>query len=651
MMKVHSTLLCRLQFLSLLCVIFFSCTDLEEMQLSSPDGKLTIAIDVDNPQNNLHYQVFRQTDRGNIQVLLPSPIGIKRADQDFNEGLSMKSLDKINTIDSYYTLLHGKRSNCHDLANHQILHMENKEGHKLDLEIRAYNDAVALRYVFPDSDTSEYRVVHESTGFRIPDEGLACMQPHADAYPSYEQYYQADIPVGTASPNKAGWSFPALFRIPDEEIWMMITEAGLDKSYCGTRLRQEAPGGLYSIRFPDEREGNCEGEVFPSSSLPWMTPWRVIMVGETVGDIVESSVVTHLNPPSKAGDTPWIKPGRASWSWWSDSPSTRDYDKLLPFIDLSARMGWEYSLVDAGWHFLGKEKIRNLVEYGRERSVGIILWYHSGGHPRMQEYDLMKDRKRRREEFRWLKETGVKGIKTDFFLSDKQHCIKQYIGILEDALEFNLMVNYHGCTLPRGWSRTYPNLMTMEAVKGEEFYKAHDHYPGNAPVQNTIWPYTRNVMGSMDYTPTAFSDNRYPHVTSYAHELALPVIYESGWVHFIDAVESYLKMPDAVQDFLGTVPAAWDDIRFISGYPGKYIVLARRNKEDWYIGGINGEQGVREIECDLSFLGEGEYNLLLFTDGENPRDMVQDVRSTGRTETLSISMHEYGGFAGRFTPK
>jgi hypothetical protein len=310
-------------------------------------------------------------------------------------------------------------------------------------------------------------------------------------------------------------------------------------------------------------------------------------------------------------------------------------------------MGWEYSLIDAGWPRLGKDVIRELAAYGREKSVGLILWYHSGGHPRMLGDDLMRDRDRRREEFSFLQDAGISGIKADFFLSDKQLCIKQYIDILEDAADFELMVNYHGCTLPRGWQRTWPNLMTMEAVKGAEFYKAHDHYTKNAPGQNTVWPFTRNVMGPMDYTPGGFSDNTYPHLTSYAHELALPVIYESGWIHYIDAVESYLDLPEAARGFLRDVPADWDDIKYISGYPGKYVILARRKGNEWYVAGINGSNEERKIEIELGFLDGPEHDLLLLTDGQGLRDIAIEDGTVSRADMMHITMSAFGGFAAQ----
>jgi len=636
-------------------LVFVSCTEQNSWQLSSPDGKLMVSIENVELENQLYYQVSSRTETGEIVVISSSPLGIEREDQQFIEGLSFVSASPVEVIDEKYSLLHGKRKDFRDLSNQLTLHFNNDQGSNLDLIFRAYNDGVAFRYSFPEEDGELHTVINEVTGFSLPEDGNAFMLPHADAGqwgPAYEQYFQKDVKIGSSSPNKAGWSFPALFEIHNGGYWVLISEAGLDKTYCGSRLNQEADNGNYTIRMPDTEEGLGIGDVFPTSTLPWATPWRLIIMGESLKPVVESSMVTHLSLPSVVGNTDWIKPGRASWSWWSDGPSSKNFNKLIGFIDYAAEMGWEYSLVDANWQEIGEEKIKELVSYANEKSVGVLFWYNSGGaHNKVTEEprDRMQEQSIRREEFKFLHEIGAKGIKVDFFHSDKQDRIQQYLGILEDAAEFQLMVNYHGCTLPRGWSRTYPNLMTMESVKGLECYKFDKNYPEGAPWHNTILPFTRNVVGPMDYTPVAFSDARHPHLTSYAHELALSVVYESGWVHFADAVESFRNIPEEVTDFLKTVPAAWDEIEFLSGYPGKFAVLARQSKGEWYVGGINGETAARTVEIDLSFLDEGEFNMLLIQDGEISREFSIENRPVDSDQSLEFVMAAYGGFVARIS--
>ncbi len=642
---------------AVLILALTSCTKKNESQwqLSSPNGKLVMTVENVEPENKLFYKVTGSTNVGETEIISLSALGIEREDQKFIDGLSFISASQIEIIDEKYSLLHGKRRENNSLSNQLTLHFNNTSGSKLDIVLRAYNDGVAFRYNFPEESTKLYTVINEITTFSLPKNGNAFMLPHAEAgewWPAYEQYFMKDIEIGTPSPNKAGWSFPTLFEINDSNYWVLLSEAGLDKTFYGSRLKQNADNGVYSIRMPDEGEGLGVGDVHPISTLPWATPWRVIIMGESLKPIVESSMITHLSPPSVIKKTDWIKPGRASWSWWSDGKSPRNYKKLIEFIDYSAEMGWEYSLVDANWPELGDEKIRKLVNHANSKSVGVLFWYNSGGKNNTvteEPRDRMQEQSIRRKEFKYLQEIGAKGIKVDFFHSDKQDRIQQYIGIIEDAADFQLVVNFHGCTLPRGWSRTYPNLLSMESVKGEECYGFDKNYPKNAPWHNTILPFTRNVVGPMDYTPVAFSDDNHPHLTSNAHELALSVLYESGLVHFADGLESYRSVPEEVTDFLKIVPVTWNKIKFIEGYPGKYAVLARQNNDDWYIAGINGDTKNKTVKINLSFLGEGEFDMLLIKDGEKSREFSIEKRSVQAIQSLDVEMLKYGGFVIRIT--
>jgi hypothetical protein len=444
----------------------------------------------------------------------------------------------------------------------------------------------------------------------------------------------------------AGWCFPALFNL-EKEHWLLLTEAEMDGSYCGTRLQQHAEGGLYKIRFPDPAEGNNVGSVNPVHTLPWQTPWRVVMVGNSLAPIVESTLVTDLSAPSAVQNTDWIKPGRVSWSWWSEQDSPQKIDRLLAFVDLAAEMNWEYSLVDANWNYMEAEKIEQLVAHAKEKGVGLIFWYNSGGtHNVVTEAprDRMMPGEVRRKEFQWLRDLGAKGVKVDFFQSDKQNIMQHYLNILKDAADFGIIVNFHGCTLPRGWDRTYPHMMTLESVKGAECYIFNEQYSGKAPWHNTVLAFTRNVVGPMDYTPVTFSDNTYPHITSYGHELALAVVFESGWIHLADRISAYSELPDTVKNFLKTVPAAWDDTKYISGKPGKSAILARRKGSDWYIGGINGMDSTLTESLDLPFLDAGEYEALLITDGENEGSFHAETSVVTADEPVTVAMRPYGGF-------
>jgi hypothetical protein len=594
----------------------------------------------------LEYKV----DCAGREVVAYSPLGIVRTDQEFADNLRFVEMMKQRSVDETYTMPHGKRRICRNHCNESIVKLRNDSGARLELVVRAYDDGVALRYHFPESSEQSYTITKELTGFQLPVGGKVWLHPYDKTTkyaPAYETYFSDRVPVGTPSPNEEGWAFPVLFQNADASRWGLITEAAADGTYCGCRLEQKAPGGLYRVRFPNEGEGNYTGQVNPSSTLPWVTPWRVIIMGESLGTIVESTLVTNLNPPSIVEDTSWIKPGRASWSWLFDHDSPQDHDKLRRWIDLAAEMGWEYSLIDANWTIMKNGTIHDLIAYAKKKGVGLLLWYNSGGpHNQVTEKPrgTMLLRDVRRFEFALLKKWGIKGVKIDFFQSDKQNIMQLYHDILKDAAEFEIMVNFHGCTLPRGWSRTYPHLMTMEAVKGEECYSFDGRYPQMALAYNTIIPFTRNVVGSMDHTPVMFWDNRYPHLTSYAHELAQAVVYESGWSHFADGVDAYLELPEAPKQFLKDVPTAWDDTKFLAGLPGKYVVLARRKGDQWFIGCLSGEDREQKLDLDLSFLGSGRYEAIIITDGPKARTFETRKRTLTSTDRLRITLQKYGGF-------
>jgi hypothetical protein len=298
----------------------------------------------------------------------------------------------------------------------------------------------------------------------------------------------------------------------------------------------------------------------------------------------------HLAAPSEISVTDWIKPGVSSWSWWSEGSSPRDYDKLKSFVDMAAEMGWKYSLVDAGWEKMEGGNLSELASYANSKGIGLLVWYNSGGPHNVVEAsprDLFFDADIRKKELKWLKEIGASGVKVDFFQSDKQKIIKLYLDILKDAAEAEIVVNFHGCTLPRGWSRTWPNLLTMEAVRGGEAYRFDRKFPELSPAHHTIIPFTRNVVGPVDYTPLTYSDNRYPHITTFGHETALTVIFESGIQHLADHQKVYRNQPEYILEYLKHLPAAWDETRFIAGRPGEMVILARRSGEKWFIAGIN----------------------------------------------------------------
>ena len=399
---------------------------------------------------------------------------------------------------------------------------------------------------------------------------------------------------------------------------MLLSESALDGSYVGMHLNENPADGVYRVRFPEPNEAFDSLHVRPEITLPWSSPWRVIHLSDSLGKVVTSDLVYHLAEPSTVENTDWIKPGKASWSWWYYSDSPQDYDQLTPYVDLAVEMGWPYSLVDANWNQMKNGTLEKLADYAAEKDVKLLVWYNSGGPHNVvteEPRDQMSDPDRRREAFAMLRDRGVAGVKIDFFQSDKQFVIQQYIDILEDAADYELLINFHGCTLPRGWSRTYPHLLSMEAVFGAEAYKFAERYPNYAPTQNTILPFTHNVVGSMDFTPVTLSDQTYPAITTTAHELALPVIFESGLLHLADRPEAYRSLREEAIRYLKEVPVVWDETQFVDGYPGDYVILARRAGDIWYLAGIHQAEATKSYEVPLDFLPEGPFTLSLLEDG------------------------------------
>lgn len=628
--------------------LLFSCSEgQKEWNLDSPSGKIRFTVTTAE-SNQLFYHVSLNDSGSENTLISESPLGLRRSDGTFVTGLTFVEASPISVIDETFEVMAGKSRIIENKANEHTLTFKNQNGAKIQVIVRAYDDGVAFRYAFPEKDSTRYTVEEELTGFAIAGEGKAWMQPYDKVTqwsPAYETYYETGIPVGTPAPSTEGWSFPALFRT--EKAWLLLTEAAVDSCYFAAHLNQQADKGLYTIRMPEENEANETVPQKPSSSLPWQTPWRVVIIGKELSTVVESNLVVKLNPPSMISDISWIRPGRASWSWWSDAASPRNFASLKKFIDLAVNMGWEYSLVDANWDLMEGGNIEQLVKYANSRNIGILMWYNSGGaHNSVTERprDIMSDPIKRKEEFKKLAAWGVKGVKVDFFQSDKPGIIKQYFEILQDAADNKIMVNFHGCTLPRGWNRTWPNLVSMESVRGAECYGFDSLFTDHAPWHNAVLPFTRNVVGSMDYTPVTLSDQKFPHITTYGHELALPIIFESGMLHFADRAGIYLNLPEEPRDFLKKVPVVWDESLLLDGEPGKFCIMARRYGDVWYVGGINGTPGALSRDIDLSRLGNKDYAVLTITDGDGPREFTSTKSTIRAAEKLRVNLLPFGGF-------
>jgi hypothetical protein len=587
--------------------------------VQSPDGDLSVTLRLES--GRLVYDVSLD----GRPMLENSPLGLATSIGSFSGNLSADG-EKITAIDEEYALPHGKVSHVHYQANELEARFRNEEGGILDVIFRVSDRDVAFRYTLSSEKECRAIIESEATGFRFPKEATAFVTPQAawgegfaKTKPSYEEGYLMDVPVGTKSERGLGFTFPALFRVGGDG-WVLVSETGVTGGYVGARLADPTEDGLYTIAFPEKAENGGVGDATVAASLPLETPWRTITVGRTLAPIVETTVATDVVKPLYEATQDYT-PGRATWSWilWQD-PSM-NWDDQVAFIDLAAEMGYEYILIDALWDAnIGRERMADLVAYAASKKVGVFLWYNSNGcwndapqSPRGR----LADAAVRRNEMKWLHSIGVKGLKVDFFGGDKQETMRYYEDILTDGNDYGLMLNFHGTTLPRGWERMFLNYMTSEAVTASENLVFSQGFADSEAHNSTIFPFVRNPVAPMDYGPVFLSKrfSRSPEHgnfrrTTIAFQLATAVLYQSPLGHFGITPDNLKDTPDFVIDFLKSVPAVWDETRYIAGYPGRYVALARRCGDRWFVAVTNGESGAKTVELTLPFLAGRECTLI-----------------------------------------
>ncbi|MFZ0034449.1 MAG: glycoside hydrolase family 97 catalytic domain-containing protein, partial [Sedimentisphaerales bacterium] len=617
-----------------------------------PDKRISVSFWISDVKIACYRVEFSDTP-----ILGESKLGIIREDEDFSKGLSLESASDVEAIKADYEMLQGKKHHYSYAANKRTFHLKNASGKKMDVIFQVSNDGVAFRYYFPEKSEDIKRIKEETTSFNFVSGAKTWIQPMAEARsgwcqvnPSYEEHYQQGIETDKVTASKAGWVFPALFNY--DKYWVLISETAPDRNYCGCRLKQHSAGNEFFIGFPQEAEVFPGGPLNPESKLPWFTPWRIIAIGDSLKIVAESTLGTDLAEPARLKDVSFVKPGRASWSWALLKDGSVTYNVQKQFIDFAAGMNWEYCLVDVNWDTqIGYDKIKELTDYAKTKKVGLILWYNSSGdwntttnHPKSK----LLTHEDRVKEFGRLKEMGIKGIKVDFFGGDGQSMMAYYQDVFDDAAKFGLLVNCHGATIPRGWQRTYPHLLTMEAIRGFEYITFEQADANLEPTHCCVLPFTRNVFDPMDFTPVCFSEvPGKKRVTTNGFELALSVIFWSGIQHFAEMPKGMASVPDYVKDFLRGVPSYWDDTRFIDGFPGKLVVIARRSKSNWYLAGINGEDVEKSINLELAFL-ENTKTGMLITDGTDNRSFNMQKITITPEKPLEIKLKGNGGFVIKF---
>ncbi|SFM99503.1 Glycosyl-hydrolase 97 C-terminal, oligomerisation [Bacteroides xylanisolvens] len=638
-------------FIVMAMLLGSSVASAENKQITSPDGKLVVTVaDMDGrPSYSVSYD--------NVLFLKPSPLGMIANIGDFSSGMSLEKNVSTNKIDETYELASIKQSKVRYVANEAVFSFTQQGKTIYDVIFRISNNDVAFKYkMYPQGETLSCVVKQEATGFAFPDGTTTFLCPQskpmggfARTSPSYETSYTADDVAG-----KNGWgegyTFPCLFRNGDNG-WVLVSETGVNGGYCASRLLGHK-GGTYTIGFPQEGEANGNGTVSPGIALPGETPWRTITVGKTLAPIVETTVPFDVVKPlySAKGEYTY---GRGSWSWIIGMDGSTNYKEQLRYIDFSAAMGYQSVLVDALWDKqIGRDKIEELAKYGKDKGVALYLWYNSNGYwndapqtPR----GIMDNAIARRKEMKWMQSIGIRGIKVDFFGGDKQMTMQLYEDILSDANEYGLLVIFHGCTLPRGWERMYPNFASSEAVLASEnlhFSQGScDHEAFNA----TLHPFIRNTVGSMDFGGSAL--NKYYNadnaprgsrrVTSDVYALATAVLFQSPVQHFALAPNNLTDSPSWAIDFMKEVPTTWDEVRFIDGYPGKYVILARRHGDKWYIAGVNAQKETLQLKVNLPMFSNGE-KVRLFSDDKVLQGGVKQI-GIGKKQELQLTIPCNGG--------
>jgi len=570
------------------------------------------------------------------------------------EGVSAKpAFTFVRKVKADYCMLAGKRLHAVNEANEY----ETALGKAGKMVVRLYNDGLAFRYELTQVSGA---MPKEKTTYRIPEGTKRWIQQWTDAYegffPLTTSYQTKPVRSFSGTFKSADgwnirWGYPALLE-PRDGVFALISEANIERRQSASCLYND--GELYRVT-PDANTLNISDD--------WHTPWRVAIVGG-LADIVESTLITDVSEPCRLTDTSWIHPGVVSWIYWAYNHGSDDYNIICKYIDMAATLHLPYMLIDAEWDRMGGngragearegdgKTVEDAVNYAKSKGVKPMIWYNSSvgwvdGAP-TPKYRLNKPEDREKE-FAWCEKIGVAGVKIDFFSGDNQMNMDYCLDLLECAAKHHLLVNFHGATIPRGWQRTYPNLLSTEAVYGAEWYNNVPTFTKQAASHNATLPFTRNVIGPMDYTPCAFSDSQHPHITTHAHELALTVLFESGLQHLADKPESFLAQPKGVQDFLSELPAVWDETRFVSGYPGESAVIARRSGKTWYVAGINGTDEVKSVKTSLDI--KDIKSCLSFGDSGN-KEKPWDIRMmNARVMPDLLTLQPRGGFVWVITLK
>ena len=642
----------RLKGFAFVLTTVVSSLTAQNVVVNGPDGKLQVTVSCSEGGEASYSLVYNGK-----QMLESSPLGLETNLGSFIKGMKLTG-HREKQIDTTYTQSRIKASRIHYRANELVCSFANDKGQKADVTFRVSNNDVAFRYTLPrQGDTGSIVVDGEETGFRFPAGTTTFLCSQSDAMigwkrtkPSYEEEYKVDAPMDVRSQYGHGYTFPCLFKV-GEDGWVLVSETGVDSRYCGSRLSDVAEGNLYTVAFPMPEENNGNGTVAPAFSLPGSTPWRTITVGETLKPIVETTVPWDVVEPLYETEHNY-RMGRGTWSWilWQDG--SINYDDQVRYIDLAAAMGYEYALIDNWWDTnIGHERMEQLIRYARSKKVDMFLWYSSSGYWNDIEQgptNLMDNPIARKREMKWLQSQGVKGIKVDFFGGDKQETMRLYEAILSDADDHGLMVIFHGCTLPRGWERMYPNYVGSEAVLASENMVFNQHFCDEEAFNACLHPFIRNSVGYMEFGGCFLNkrlnkgnDGGTTRRTTDVFQLATAVLFQNPVQNFALAPNNLTDVSPVCIDFMKEVPTEWDETRFVDGYPGKYVVLARRHGDNWYLAAVNATGEPLKLKLDLPMFAGKTVSSYSDDKHMQPQVRQQNVKSDGK---FQLTVQPQGGF-------
>lgn len=585
-----------------------------ERAVTSPDGRLVVTVADEGGRPT--YRV----DYGGRPMLLASALGLKTNYADFTQGLTMGEIVE-GSVQTRYSMTRTKCSAVDKAARKAVFSFANGDGMQMDVEFYVSDNDVAFRYLLPRPKRGNPKcavVYGEASAYNFPAQTTTFLSPQIQPMtgwertkPSYEEVFSSDAPMDRKSQYGVGYTYPCLFRVGGDG-WALVSETGVTGEYVGSRLGEYVPGSGYTVAYPQEGEMNGNGTPWAAIALPGSTPWRTLTVGTTLAPIVETTIPYDVVQPQYEARADY-RPGRYTWSWliWQDQ--SINYEDQVRFVDTAADMGYEYVLVDNWWDTqIGRDRIEELVRYARSKGVDLMLWYNSNGFENdapQSPRGIMNRAVDRKREMAWLQKIGVKGIKVDFFAGDKQQTMQLYEDILSDANDYGLQVIFHGCTLPRGWERMYPNFVGSEAALASENVFFTEEAARREGYDMTMHPFARNAVGSFDWGGIIMNrmmskDNRsrHPRFTSDVFEMATAITNQCS-VNCVEVTPGVADtLPAPVKDYLRRIPTTWEETRFVDGYPTKYAVVARRSGGKWYVGGLNGTSAPRTLTLDLPML-------------------------------------------------